>query len=137
MGVEPFLITATVEAIQAQRLVRKVCQNCRTAYDPTRDQLMELNLSPEQVKGKKFYYGEGCDKCNNLGFKGRTGLYELLILNDDIRDMISRGASTDQIRAYTRKSGVMGLREAGLQSLFNGTTTLEEVVRETVQDDEA
>jgi type IV pilus assembly protein PilB len=137
MGVEPFLITATVEAIQAQRLVRKICQNCRTAYDPTRDQLMELNLPPDQVKGKKFYYGEGCDKCNNLGFKGRTGLYELLIMNDDIRDMVSRGASTDQIRSYSRKNGVAGLREAGLEALYNGVTTLEEVVRETVQDDDA
>src|SRR5947209_9179586 len=83
MGVEPFLITATVEAIQAQRLVRKVCQNCRTAYDPTRDQLMELNLTPEQIGDKHFYFGEGCDKCNNTGFKGRTGLYELLVMTDD------------------------------------------------------
>ena len=98
MGVEPFLITATVEAILAQRLVRKICANCRTEFEPTREQLMELNLKPEEVKGKKFYYGEGCDKCNNLGFKGRTGLYELMIMNDDLRDLIAAGASTDQIR---------------------------------------
>lgn len=137
MGVEPFLITATVEAIQAQRLVRRVCQVCRVGYDPTRDQLLELNLPPEQAKGKQFFYGEGCDKCNNLGFKGRTGLYELLIMTDDIRDMVSRGASTDQIQAYTRKHGVMSLREAGLQALYAGTTTLEEVVRETVLEDES
>ena len=137
MGVEPFLITATVEAIEAQRLVRRVCQACRTAYNPTREQLMELNLSAEELKGRQFYYGEGCDKCNNLGFKGRTGLYELLILNDDIRDMVSRGASTDQVRAYTRKTGTPGLRDAGLAALFAGTTTLDEVVRETVLEDEA
>ncbi|WP_449280337.1 GspE/PulE family protein [Limnoglobus roseus] len=135
MGVEPFLITATLEAIQAQRLVRRVCPNCKTAYEPTRDQLMELNTTPEQLKGQKFYYGEGCDKCNNLGFKGRTGLYELMLINDDIRDMISRGASNDQIRAYTRKIGIKGLREAGIDALCIGSTTLEEVVRETIVDD--
>jgi type IV pilus assembly protein PilB len=137
MGVEPFLITATVEAIQAQRLVRKTCPHCRAAYEPTREQLMEINLTPEQVKGKPFYYGEGCDKCNNLGFKGRTGLYEILIMNDDLRDMVSRGASTDAIRQYTRKQGTSSLRDSGLRALFAGTTTLDEVVRETVQEDEA
>jgi type IV pilus assembly protein PilB len=135
MGVEPFLITATVEAIQAQRLVRKVCQNCRTPYEPTRDQVMELNMPFEDFKGKKFYYGEGCDKCNNLGFKGRTGLYELLIMNDDLRDMVSRGASTDQVRAYSRKMGVTSLRDCGLEALLNGTSTLDEVARETVTED--
>jgi type IV pilus assembly protein PilB len=136
MGVEPFLITATVEAIQAQRLVRKVCQACKTAYDPTREQLMELNITPESFgTGKKFYYGEGCDKCNNLGFKGRTGLYELLIMNDDIRDMVSRGASTDQVRNYCRDTGTESLRDSGLAALLAGTSTLEEIVRETVVDD--
>jgi type IV pilus assembly protein PilB len=135
MGVEPFLITATLEAIQAQRLVRKVCQACKTPYEPTRDQLMELNLTPEQLGGGKFYYGEGCDKCNNLGFKGRTGIYELMLIDDDIRDMISRGASNDQIRGYTRKIGIKGLREAGVEALLNGVTTLEEVVRETIVED--
>jgi type IV pilus assembly protein PilB len=136
MGVEPFLITATVEAIQAQRLVRRVCQNCRTAYTPTREQVMELNISLDDLKGRQFFYGEGCDKCNNLGFKGRTGLYELLIMNDDLRDMVSRGASTDQVRAYTRKMGTPGLRDAGLKALYAGTTTLDEVVRETVMEDD-
>jgi type IV pilus assembly protein PilB len=136
MGVEPFLITATVEAIEAQRLVRRICQHCRNAYDPTREQLMELNMRPEDLKGRQFYYGEGCDKCNNLGFKGRTGLYELLIMNDDLRDMVSRGASTDAIRQFTRKQGTSSLRDAGLRALFAGITTLDEVVRETVQEDE-
>jgi type IV pilus assembly protein PilB len=136
MGVEPFLITATVEAIQAQRLVRRICSSCKTAYEPTREQLMELNLTPEMVKGRPFFYGEGCDKCNNLGFKGRTGLFELMILNDDLRDMVSRGASTDAIRQYTRKLGMSSLRDSGLRALFGGTTTLDEVVRETVQEDD-
>jgi type IV pilus assembly protein PilB len=135
MGVEPFLITACMEAIQAQRLVRKICTNCRTPYEPTREQAMEVNLTLDDVKGKNFYYGEGCSKCNNLGFKSRTGLYELMILNDDLRDMISRGASTDQLKAYTRRQGVASLREAGIEALFNGVTTLDEVVRETVLED--
>lgn len=137
MGVEPYLITATVEAIQAQRLVRRVCTNCKTDYEPTREQLMELNITPDQLKGRRFYYGEGCEKCNNLGFKGRTGLFELMIMNDDLRDMVSRGASTDAIRQYTRKLGMMSLRDAGLRALYAGTTTLDEVVRETVMEDEA
>jgi len=135
MGVEPFLITATIEAIQAQRLVRKICQLCKTAYDPTREQVMELNGTPDQFKGKQFFYGEGCDKCNNLGFKGRTGLYELLIMNDDLRDMVSKGSSTDHIRNYIRSRGTETLRESGIAALLAGTTTLDEVVRETVTDD--
>ncbi|MFO0809192.1 MAG: ATPase, T2SS/T4P/T4SS family [Gemmataceae bacterium] len=138
MGVEPFLITATVEGILAQRLVRKICTGCRTEYEPPLDQLLELSMKPEDVKarGMKFYYGAGCDKCNNLGFKGRTGLYEMLVMNDDLRDMISQGASTDQLRSYMRKTSVEGLRDAGLKALHNGITTIDEVVRETVLDDE-
>jgi type IV pilus assembly protein PilB len=135
MGVEPFLITACLEAIQAQRLVRKVCVHCRTWYVPTADQVMELNLKGNEADGKKFAFGEGCDKCNSLGFKGRTGLYELMMINDDLRDMIGRGASTDHLREYGRSRGVQSLRDDGLRKLFDGMTTLEEVVRETVMDD--
>jgi len=136
MGVEPYMITATVEAIEAQRLVRRVCTNCRTWYDPTREQLMELNLTPDMLKGRKFAFGEGCDKCNNNGFKGRTGLYELLLMTDDLRDMVSRGASTDALRNHTRKLGVPSLRDSGMRALFEGSTSLDEVVRETVLEDE-
>jgi type IV pilus assembly protein PilB len=135
MGCEPFLITACLEAIQAQRLVRKVCQFCRTWFEPTRDQMMELNLTPEEARGKKMAFGEGCDKCNSLGFKGRTGLYELMMINDDLRDMIGRGASTDQLRDYGKTRGMRTLREDGLRKLFDGMTTVEEIVREVVIDD--
>jgi type IV pilus assembly protein PilB len=137
MGVEPFLLTATIEAIMAQRLVRKICPKCKVAYDPTPDQLMELNYKAEMLKGRKFFYGEGCDACNNLGFRGRTGIYELLMMTDELRDMISAGASTDQLRGQIRNKGVYSLRDAGLDALFNGVTTLDEVVRETVSDEEA
>ncbi|MBN9520622.1 Flp pilus assembly complex ATPase component TadA [bacterium] len=135
MGVEPFLITACVEAIQAQRLVRRICQNCKTPYAPTREQIMELAVAPDTMAGKQFYYGEGCAKCNNLGFKSRTGLYELMMIDDNLRDMISRGGSTDQMKAYLRKLGVQTLRESGIEALLNGVTTLDEVVRETVMED--
>jgi type IV pilus assembly protein PilB len=137
MGVEPFLITATVEGILAQRLVRKICEDCRTEFEPSRDMLMELNLKPDEVRGKKFYYGKGCSRCNNTGHKGRSGLFELVMMNDEIRDMISSGGSTDQLRSLCRQQGMGTLREAGLRAIFNGVTTIDEVVRETILEDEA
>ncbi|HWG42219.1 MAG TPA: ATPase, T2SS/T4P/T4SS family [Gemmataceae bacterium] len=136
MGLEPYLITATVEAILAQRLVRKICEECRTEFEPSAEMLMELGLRPENVKDKKFFYGRGCDRCNNTGHKGRCGIYELVIINDDIRDLISNGASTDELRAACLRNGMVGLREAGLRAIYDGVTTIEEVVRETVLDEE-
>lgn len=136
MGLEPFLITATVEGILAQRLVRKICTDCRTEFEPSAEMLMELNLRPEDVKGKKFFYGRGCDRCNNTGHKGRMGIYELLVMNDDLRDMVSAGASTDELRQACRRHGMTTLRESGLRALWSGHTTIEEVVRETVMEDE-
>jgi type IV pilus assembly protein PilB len=136
MGVEPFLLTATVEAILAQRLVRKICEDCRTEFEPSADLLMELNLRPSDVQGKQFYYGRGCDRCNNTGHKGRNGIFELVVMNDDIRDLISAGVSTDQLRIAAKKQGMTTLRESGLRAIFEGRTTIEEVVRETVFDEE-
>jgi type IV pilus assembly protein PilB len=136
MGLEPFLITATVECILSQRLVRKICEDCRTEFEPSSEMLMELNLRPDDVKGKKFYYGKGCDRCNNTGHRGRMGLYELLVVNDELRDMISSGASTDELRLACRRTGMQTLRESGLRALYAGKTTIEEVVRETILDDE-
>ncbi|GIW82823.1 MAG: type IV fimbrial assembly protein PilB [Gemmatales bacterium] len=136
MGVEPYLIIATLEGVMAQRLVRKICPNCRTEFEPANEILMELNLTPEQIKGKKFYYGRGCEMCNNTGHKGRCGLYELVLMNDDLRDLIASGASTDQLRAACRQQGMTTLREAGLRAIFNGITTVDEVIRETVLEDE-
>jgi len=132
MGVEPFLITATVESILAQRLVRKICEDCRTEFEPSPEMLMELNLRPQDVVGKQFFYGRGCDRCNNTGFRGRMGLFELLIMNDELRDMVSAGASTDQLRNACRKQGMHTLRESGLEMIYKGMTTIDEVVRETV-----
>jgi type IV pilus assembly protein PilB len=137
MGLETFLICATVEAILAQRLVRKICEDCRSEFQPSPEMLMELNLKPGDVQGKKFYYGKGCDRCNNTGHRGRMGIFELVIMNDELRDMISAGASTDQLRASCRRQGMTTLRESGLRALFGGLSTIEEIVRETVVEDEA
>jgi type IV pilus assembly protein PilB len=136
MGIEPFLITATLEGILAQRLVRKICADCKMPFEPGPEQLMELNLRPQDVKGRKFFYGAGCPKCNNTGYKGRSGIFELIVMDDNLRDIVSQGGSTDQIRNAVRQSGVIGLREAGLRQIFNGVTTIEEVVRETVLEED-
>jgi type IV pilus assembly protein PilB len=136
MGLEPYLITATVEGILAQRLVRKICDDCRTEFEPSAEMLMELNLTPEMVKGKKFYYGRGCDRCNNTGHRGRMGIYELVVVNDDVRDMISSGASTDELRKSCKRLGMTSLRDSGLAAIWAGKTTIEEIVRETVLEDE-
>ena len=132
LGVEPFLVTATLEGIVAQRLVRKICSKCRTEYTPELDQLMELELTPEIVQGKKFYYGKGCDACNNTGHKGRMAIFEMMVLDDDMRDMIVAGSSTQQLREAARERGMRTLREAGLLAIYDGHTTIDEVVRETI-----
>jgi type IV pilus assembly protein PilB len=136
MGLEPFLITATLEGILAQRLVRKICEDCRTEFEPSPEMLMELNLRPEDVRGKKFFYGRGCDRCNNTGHRGRMGIFELVTVDDDLRDMISSNSSTDALRNYCKKKGMTTLRESGLRAIYKGATTIDEVVRETVLDDE-
>ncbi|MBA3313516.1 MAG: Flp pilus assembly complex ATPase component TadA [Planctomycetota bacterium] len=135
MGVPAFLITATVEAIQAQRLVRKICTGCKTEFDPSDDLLMELQLPIETARKYKFYYGKGCTTCNNSGYKGRTGIYELMDITDDIRDMITSDANVDDIRNFARTQGMTTLREAGLKLIFDGVSTIDEIVRETVLED--
>lgn len=136
MGVPPFLLTATIEGILAQRLVRKICQNCRQPYQPSVELMMELGLTPDKVRGKNIYQGRGCDKCNNTGFKGRNGIFELFEIDDEIRQMILDGATREVLAAAGRKNGMMTLREAGLDAIFSGTTTIEEIIRETVVDDD-
>jgi type IV pilus assembly protein PilB len=136
MGLEPYLITATLEGVMAQRLVRKICVDCRTEYEPSPEQLMELGLRAGDVTGKKFFYGRGCDRCNNTGHRGRTGIYEFMPLNDEIRDLIMANASSEELRACAKKVGMSSLRDAGLKAIHKGITTIEEVVRETVMDDE-
>ena len=134
MGVPPFLITATVEAILAQRLVRKICTLCKEEVIPTADLLADLEMTSDQLAGRKLFRGKGCDKCNRTGYKGRLGIYELMLMNDEMRDMIIRNCSTEELRNTARKFGMVTLRDAGMESVFAGLTTAEEVIRETILD---
>jgi type IV pilus assembly protein PilB len=132
MGVPPFLLTATLEAILAQRLVRKICEQCREETMPSMEMLADLELTPDDIVGKHFYRGGGCPHCNNTGFRGRTGLFEFLEISEDMRELINQGVSTEQLRQACNRGGMKSLRDAGLEKIFAGVSTIEEVVRETV-----
>jgi type IV pilus assembly protein PilB len=136
LGVEPFLLTATLEGIVAQRLTRTICPKCKTAYTPNEEQLMELALTPEAVAGKKFFHGAGCDNCFGSGYRGRMALFEIMGLSDTLRDMIIKKASTNILRQEARKNGMRTLRECGLLAIYEGQTTIDEVVRETLAEDD-
>ena len=132
MGVPPFLITATLEAVLAQRLVRKICKECREESSPSTETLAQLDLTPDDVIGKKFFHGRGCAACNNTGFRGRTGLFEWMPVNDQLRDLINHGASGENLRDVALQTGMIPLRVSGLEKVYNGITTIEEVIRETI-----
>ena len=134
MGIPTFMTCATVEAILAQRLVRRICTKCREETSPNVELLMELGMTKDQIAGKSFFRGSGCDQCNNTGYKGRIALFELMIMNDKIRDMIMSNCSTDDLRDEAERDGMVTLREAGLNMAYDGVTTLDEIVRETVSD---
>jgi type IV pilus assembly protein PilB len=136
LGIEPFLLTATIEGIVAQRLIRKICENCKTPFQPSESQLMELGLTLDEVKDKQFYYGKGCSKCNNTGYKGRTALFELMTFNDEIRELVMNHASTNVLREAAQRSGMKLLRDAGLAAMYDGITTIDEVVKETIAESE-
>jgi type IV pilus assembly protein PilB len=131
MGVEPFLISSTLEAILAQRLVRTVCKKCKIAYEPTEAVISELGLSTADVQGRPFYYGKGCLECNETGYKGRKGLYELLIVSEPIRELVNMRAPSGVMRAKALELGMRTLREDGIRSILNGETTVEEVLKYT------
>ena len=135
LGMEPFLITAAIEGIVAQRLVRKICVKCKTPYEPTEEQLMELGLLPEDIKGKQFFYGRGCDNCNNSGYRGRMGIFEIMAFTDELRNLIMNHASTNVLRSTAKKAGMRMLRENGLAAIYEGTTTIDEVVKETIMEE--
>ena len=132
MGIQPFMICATVEAILAQRLVRRVCTKCREEATVSSSMLYDLGMKEEDVQGKTFYKGTGCDNCNNTGYKGRIALFELMVINDTLREMIMGNASTDELRDEAQKFGMVPLREFGIAVAADGITTLDEVIRETV-----
>jgi type IV pilus assembly protein PilB len=131
MGVEPFLISSSLMAVLGQRLVRSICKKCRTPFEPTEGQLAMLNLSPHDIGEKVFYYGRGCNTCNDTGYKGRKGIFELLPISEAIRLLINERAPTVVLRQKAVELGMVTLREDGLRSIFEGDTTIEEVVKYT------
>lgn len=131
MGVEPFLISSTLLAVLAQRLVRKVCKNCRTPFEPTESQLSQLNLSPHDLGDRSFYYGRGCPVCNDTGYKGRKGIYELLVVTDPVRNLINERAPTVVIRQKAIEMGMVTIRDDGLRNIFEGESTVEEILKYT------
>ena len=131
MGVEPFLISSTLEAVLGQRLLRSICRQCRTTYKPSETLLAELGISQQDIGNKQFFYGKGCDACNNTGYKGRKGIYELLRIADPIRELINERAPTVTLKQKAVELGMITLRQEGLRSIFAGDTTVEEVLRYT------
>jgi type IV pilus assembly protein PilB len=131
IGIEPFLLTATVQGILAQRLVRRVCAECKTFYEPADDVLRRLGITANQVVGRKFAYGKGCQTCNFTGYRGRMAITEILDVDDRIRELILAGASTSSLQDAAVEAGLVTLRENGLRAIFDGHTSVEEVLRET------
>jgi len=131
MEVEPFLISSTLEAIMSQRLIRVICKVCKEEYEPSAEELELLEMEPSEAKKHKFYRGKGCSACNNIGYMGRTGIYEILLMNEELRRAVVDKASAGEIREIALKYGMKTLRRDGLDKIFQGITTIEEVVRET------
>jgi type IV pilus assembly protein PilB len=131
MNVEPFLISSTLEAILAQRLVRKICQKCKTSFQPDKTLLDRLNLTAETVSGRPFYYGKGCDECHETGYRGRKGIYEYMPITEPIRILINEKKPTLEIRNKAVEQGMRLLRDDGIRNIFDGFTTADEVLRYT------
>jgi len=132
MGIEPFLVATSVNLIQAQRLIRRICKDCRKEHPTPVEVLEEIGFAPEEASKLKTYKGKGCSSCNDTGYKGRIGLYEVMEITDEIRELILIGASALELRKKSIEDGMISLRESGLQKIRNGVTTIEEVLRETV-----
>jgi len=132
MGIEPFLVATSVNLIQAQRLIRRVCKDCKVEHPTPSEAMVEVGFTPEEAKTLKTFKGKGCSTCNNTGYKGRIGLYEVMEVTDDIRELILIGASALELRKKAIDDGMITLRESGLHKIRSGVTTIEEVVRETV-----
>ena len=131
MGLEPFLISASLEGVLAQRLLRRVCKTCRTAYEPDKDVINMLDVDALEIANKKFYYGKGCPDCNRSGYKGRQGLFELMTINDQLRSLITQKAPTLVLKQKAIESGMRPLRDDGLRCIFDGHTSIEEVLKYT------
>ncbi len=131
MGIKPYLVASTLQAVLAQRLVRIVCPSCRESYKPSEEEGTVLSLTPQEMEEVDLYRGKGCPSCSNTGFKGRIGIFELLIITDEIRDMILNKASSSAIWEKARTMGARSLKEDGIEKIKKGFTTLQEVMRVT------
>ena len=131
MGCEPFLLAATLEAVLAQRLLRTICKSCRTPYEPQESILGQLGLTPHEVGDKHFYTGAGCDECGGTGYRGRKGLYELLDMTDPLRDLVAEKAPSIVLKQKAIELGMQTLRDDGLRNIYDGSTTIEEVLKYT------
>lgn len=131
MGLEPFLISASLEAILAQRLVRRICPSCRTAYEPGHELIEMLDVDPLEIADKDFFYGDGCAECSNTGYRGRVGLFEMIVVSDAIRELINARAPTLTIKQKALEQGMRSLRDDGLRAIFDGNSTIEEVLKYT------
>ncbi|MCW5775288.1 MAG: Flp pilus assembly complex ATPase component TadA [Phycisphaeraceae bacterium] len=136
LGLEAFLLTATLEGIVAQRLVRTICPKCREEYTPAEEELMELALTPETVRGRRFFRGRGCDNCHKSGYRGRMALFEIMEIDDAMRELVMQEASTGVLRDHAKRRGMRSLRDAGLLAIYEGQTTIDEVVRETIAEED-
>ena len=131
MGLEPFLISASLEAILAQRLIRRICPSCRTAYEPGHDLIEILDVDPLEIADKDFFYGDGCAECSNTGYRGRVGLFEMIVVSDAIRELINNRAPTLTIKQKALEQGMRSLRDDGLRAIFDGNSSIEEVLKYT------
>ncbi len=131
MGVEPFLIASSLEAVLAQRLVRRICKSCRTPYEPPAALLQQLGIDPVDIGNREFFYGKGCEHCSNSGYRGRMGVYEWLRLSEAVRDLVVARASTMVIKQKALEQGMRTLRDDGLRAIFDGATSIEEIIKYT------
>jgi type IV pilus assembly protein PilB len=132
MGIEPFLVATSVNLICAQRLVRRICSNCKEPLELPEQTLLDAGFTPEELKTVTIYHGKGCTQCNKSGYKGRVGLYEVMEVTDDLRELILVGASALELKKKALDGGMISLRHSGLTKVVQGNTTLDEVLRETV-----
>ncbi len=131
MGIEPFLVTSSTIAIQAQRLVRRICQQCKEPYPPEPESLKEVGLAPDDPRISSIYHGTGCDKCSQRGYFGRSGIFELLVMSPHIQELVLQGADSNVVKREARREGMRTLREDGAEKMLRGETTVEEILRVT------
>ena len=133
MGIESFLVTSSVIAILAQRLVRVICNECKEEYRPDNESLKNIGMTREMVSGKKFFQGKGCPSCLNTGYSGRTGIFELMLLDDNIKNLILRTSDANAIKRKAVELGMITLSGDGAKKVMDGITTIEEVIRVSCQ----